>query len=62
MTFPICPCDGAHIEAPVNLPALPHIAYRVGTYADFRRAILTPVAATRCPIRSGAPTAGATSP
>jgi hypothetical protein len=45
MTFPICPCDGAHIETPVNLPALPRIAYRVGTYADFRRAILAPVAA-----------------
>ena len=43
MTFPICPCDGAQIKAPVNLPALPHIAYRVGTYADFRRAILTPL-------------------
>ena len=45
MTFPICPCDGAHIETSVNLPALPHIAYRAGTYADFRRAILAPVAA-----------------
>src|SRR5690349_12805891 len=42
MTFPICPCDGADIKAPVNPPALSHIAYRVGTYADFRRAVLTP--------------------
>src|SRR5215813_434357 len=42
MTFPICPCDGADIKAPVNPPALPRIAYRVGTYADFRRAVLAP--------------------
>lgn len=45
MTLPICPCDGAHIEAPVNLPTLRHIGYRVGSYADFRRAILAPVTA-----------------
>jgi len=43
MTFPICPCDGAEIAAPVNLPQLSHIAYRVGTYVDFRRAVLTPL-------------------
>jgi hypothetical protein len=43
MTFPICPCDGAKLEAPVNLPTLTHIAYRVGTFVDFRRAVLTPV-------------------
>jgi len=43
MTFPICPCDGAEIAAPVNLPMLSHIAYRVGTYAGFRRALLTPL-------------------
>src|SRR5262252_7653394 len=42
MTFPICPCDGADIKDPVNPPALPRIAYRVGTYADFRRAVLAP--------------------
>src|SRR5262249_61629976 len=42
MTFPICPCDGADIKAPVNPPALPRIAYRVGTYADFRRVVLAP--------------------
>ena len=44
MTFPICPCDGADIKAPVNPPTLSHISYRVGTYADFRRAVLTAVA------------------
>jgi hypothetical protein len=43
-TFPVCPCDGATIAAPVNLPGLSHIAYRVGTYVDFRRALLTPLA------------------
>src|SRR5260370_36602570 len=43
MSVQICPCDGARITAPVNLPALSRIAYRVGTYADFRRAILTPI-------------------
>jgi hypothetical protein len=43
MTFPICPCDGAAIAAPTNLPTLSHIAYRVGTYVDFRRAVLTPL-------------------
>jgi hypothetical protein len=41
MTFPVCPCDGAELAPPVNLPGLPHIAYRVGTYVDFRRALLT---------------------
>ncbi|MGA3398928.1 MAG: hypothetical protein ABSC95_06885 [Acetobacteraceae bacterium] len=44
MTFPVCPCDGDDIAAPVNLPQLTHIAYRVGTYVDFRRAVLTPLA------------------
>jgi hypothetical protein len=44
MTFPICPCDGDTIAAPVNLPQLSHIAYRVGTYASFRSAVLTPLA------------------
>jgi hypothetical protein len=43
MTFPICPCDGAEIAAPRILPQLSHIAYRIGTYADFRRAVLTPL-------------------
>jgi uncharacterized protein YndB with AHSA1/START domain len=42
MTASICPCDGASIAAPTNLPQLSHIAYRVGTYADFRTALLTP--------------------
>ena len=43
MSAPVCPCDGPHITAPVNLPALPGISYRVGTYLDFRRAVLTPL-------------------
>jgi hypothetical protein len=43
MTYPVCPCDGAAIAPPVNLPELTHISYRVGTYADFRRAVLTPL-------------------
>ena len=43
MTYPICSCDGADIAPPVNLPELAHIAYRTGTYADFRRALLTSV-------------------
>jgi hypothetical protein len=43
MTYPVCPCDGAEIAPPVNLPELTHISYRVGTYADFRRAVLTPL-------------------
>ena len=43
MTYPVCPCDGADIATPVNLPQLAHIAYRAGTYADFRRALLTPL-------------------
>ncbi len=43
MTVPICPCDGADIASPANLPQLSHIGYRVGSYADFRRAVLTPL-------------------
>jgi hypothetical protein len=43
MTGPVCPCDGAAIAPPTNLPALSHIAYRIGTYTDFRRAVLTPL-------------------
>jgi hypothetical protein len=43
MTYPVCPCDGADIATPANLPELTHIAYRAGTYADFRRALLTPL-------------------
>ncbi len=43
MNYPVCPCDGAAISTPVNLPQLAHIRYRVGTYADFRRAMLTPL-------------------
>lgn len=43
MTYPVCPCDGADIAPPANLPELTHIAYRTGTYANFRRALLTPL-------------------
>ena len=43
MTFPVCPCDGAERAPPVNLPGLSHIEYRVGTFADFRNAVLTPL-------------------
>ena len=31
------------VAAPANPPQLSHIAYRVGTYASFRRAVLTPL-------------------
>jgi hypothetical protein len=55
MTFPICPCDGAMIKAPVNLPGLSHIAYRVGTYVDFRRAVLTPLPGEQALSVGGAP-------
>ena len=44
MTFPVCPCDDDTPVVPVNLPELNHIAFRFGTYAEFRRAVLTPVA------------------
>jgi hypothetical protein len=44
MTFPVCPCDGAKLAPPVNLPGLPHVAYRVGTYAAFRSAVLSSLA------------------
>ena len=43
MTFPICPCDGATVLPPANLPGLSHIGYRAGTFASFRRAVLTPL-------------------
>ena len=43
MNYPVCPCDGAAIATPVNLPELSHIGFRIGTYADFRRAVLTPL-------------------
>jgi hypothetical protein len=55
MSFPICPCDGAKLKAPVNLPALSHIAYRVGTYVDFRRAVLTPLPGEQTLSTHGAP-------
>jgi hypothetical protein len=43
MTFPVCPCDDDVPVLPVNLPQLSHISFRFGTYAEFRRAVLTPV-------------------
>ena len=41
-TTPVCPCDGHLPEAPTNLPGLSQIAYRDGTFVEFRRALLTP--------------------
>jgi Baseplate J-like protein len=41
-TTPVCPCDGHLPEAPTNLPGLSQIAYRDGTFREFRRAMLTP--------------------
>jgi len=43
MTYPVCPCDADPIVAPVNLPELTYISYRVGTYVSFRQAVLTPL-------------------
>ena len=43
MTFPVCPCDDDTPAVPVNLPQQSHIDFRFGTYAEFRRAVLTPV-------------------
>jgi hypothetical protein len=52
MTYPVCPCDADVVPAPVNLPGLGAISYRVGTYASFRQAVLTPlfVPATPLPV------------
>ncbi len=38
---PVCPCDGDLPAPPNNLPGLSHIAYRDGTFREFRRALLT---------------------
>jgi len=43
MTYPVCPCDSEPIVAPINLPELSYISYRVGTYVSFRQAVLTPL-------------------
>ncbi len=43
MSEPVCPCDGDLPAAPYNLPQLSHIAYRAGTWLEFRRAVLTPL-------------------
>jgi predicted phage baseplate assembly protein len=42
-TTTICPCDAALPPPPTNLPGLDHIAYRAGTWREFRRALLTPL-------------------
>ena len=55
MSEPICPCDGDHIAAPYNLPQLDHIAYRAGTWLDFRKAVLTPVDGETMLSRDGMP-------
>jgi hypothetical protein len=39
----ICPCDGSTPHLPVNLPQQNQIRFRFGDYAQFRRAVLTPV-------------------
>src|SRR3954465_5184712 len=39
---PICPCDGGHDEPAIsNAPAQSQIAYRVGDFRSFRRALLS---------------------
>jgi hypothetical protein len=45
--LPVCPCDGDLPAPPTNLPGLNHIAYRNGTFREFRRALLTPQAGER---------------
>jgi hypothetical protein len=50
MTYPVCPCDGEAPVSPVNLPQLSYISYRVGDYASFRRAVLTPLFAPGTPM------------
>jgi hypothetical protein len=44
MTFPVCPCDDDPPVVPINPPQQSHINFRFGTFAEFRRAVLTPVA------------------
>jgi hypothetical protein len=39
---PVCPSDGDLPAPPSNVPGLSHIAYRNGTFPEFRRALLTP--------------------
>ncbi|MGO8855509.1 MAG: baseplate J/gp47 family protein [Steroidobacteraceae bacterium] len=38
---PICPCDADTLPLPTNVPGLTQIAYRAGTFRDFRRELLT---------------------
>jgi hypothetical protein len=42
-TTPICACDGETPLPPTNLPGLAQVAYRNGTFVEFRRALLTPL-------------------
>ncbi len=55
MTEPVCPCDGDLPAAPVNLPQLSHIAYRNGTWLEFRRAVLKPLDGETTLSRDGLP-------
>jgi Baseplate J-like protein len=44
MNFPVCPCDDATPVVPTNPPQQSQINFRFGAYAEFRRAVLAPVA------------------
>jgi hypothetical protein len=55
MSEPVCPCDGDAPAAPTNLPQLSHIAYRAGTWREFRRAVLTPLDGETMLSRDGLP-------
>jgi len=44
MSFPVCPCEGQAPKIPTNRPQQSQIRFRFGTYAEFRRALLAPVA------------------
>ena len=44
MTFPVCPCDGRPIAAPINLPELSvHLLSGRRPTSSFRQAVLTPL-------------------
>lgn len=55
MTQPVCPCDDPPAAPPRNLPQLSHIDYRIGTWRDFRRWTLTPLAGETMLSRGGSP-------
>jgi hypothetical protein len=44
MNLTVCPCDGHTPAVPTNPPQQSHINFRFGAYAEFRRAVLAPVA------------------